>query len=126
MKKRGVFPLVARSVLHVINVTSKGVGGDELRKLEVSPGRPPSSPSRVYVAVLLRFSDCHISYFGVPLAMLGNAVPWAILHTTVFTPPGIWQVNEAAPTACGVRAPWKDMMSCSKLDRVACVCMVCT
>lgn len=25
--------------------------------------------------------------------MLGNAVPWAILHTTVFTPPGIWQVN---------------------------------
>lgn len=25
--------------------------------------------------------------------MLGNAVPWAILHTTVGTPPGIWQVN---------------------------------
>lgn len=47
--------------------------------------------------------DCHVSYFMVPLSVLGLALPWAILSETVGTAKWVFQVrfqSKQRYTAC--------------------------
>lgn len=39
--------------------------------------------------------DCHMSYFMMPLSVLGLALPWAMLSDTVGTHAAVWQVRYA-------------------------------
>lgn len=45
--------------------------------------------------------DCHVSYFMVPLSVLGLALPWALLSETTGISNHVWQVKRAPGTDAG-------------------------
>jgi len=49
--------------------------------------------------LLPTLQDCHMSYFMVPLSVLGLALPWAMLSETLGTAKWVFQVR--------LRRPWE-------------------